>query len=483
MRRCSLTFTVALAALLTATSTFAGDPAAVARRLMASPRITIDAAEPAPAAEGAVKVTFSFNYLDPRGKPQVGHGKITMPAAVLSNPSRRVPLYYGAGYETADDAAAGYIHDGFAAASPLKTKVNPVARTPNLDIALLHILRTLPFVDDAKVTIAGGSAGGYTTLMLAAETFPLAGAVPLVAPVNLGYQFQYILSNYPLIRGIDGKRQGSPVPILAGIHSLVIPDIFEHYPQDVGAPMWSRNSPLAHLETITCPVLAVWSTGDTLVPIHQVSRKLVRPHDPSLYPEGFKIEPAELMRSESGRAELLASLREDPYTLTIVPADRDWPIESEVRKTGKRNPLSAPRWEIPFTGSRQWEIVVLDEGPIMPASGHFLHHILPADDRYIRDRVAAPISPDQLTPRKLERLMARYSGVEWLDSGLRQLDYPEAERADVLRGLLTYVTQGEGHARRFVELYAALPTDRRALGARFSDPATIASALRAIGNQ
>ena len=40
---------------------------------------------------------------------------------------------------------------------------------------LLHITRALSFVDDSRVIISGGSAGGWMTLMLAAETFPLSG--------------------------------------------------------------------------------------------------------------------------------------------------------------------------------------------------------------------------------------------------------------------------------------------------------------------
>jgi hypothetical protein len=81
------------------------------------------------------------------------------------------------------------------------------------------------------------------------------------------------------------------------------------------------------------------------------------------------------------------------------------------------------------------------------------------------DRVTmGKVDPAQLTATKLERLMDRYARKEWLPSRLKHLDFPEAERADVVRGLRTYVLAGPAHARRFGELYAQLPAARRVLG-------------------
>ncbi len=62
--------------------------------------------------------------------------------------------------------------------------------------------------------------------------------------------------------------------------------------------------------------------------------------------------------------------------------------------------------------------------------------------------------------------MDRYTGQEWLSSGgLTHLDDPESERADVLRGLKTYVAVSPDHARTFADLYGKLPASRRALPA------------------
>jgi hypothetical protein len=59
--------------------------------------------------------------------------------------------------------------------------------------------------------------------------------------------------------------------------------------------------------------------------------------------------------------------------------------------------------------------------------------------------------------------MDRYAGREWLPTPLKQLDRPESEKADVMRGLRTYVTVSAENARTFARLYGKLPAERQAL--------------------
>jgi hypothetical protein len=71
--------------------------------------------------------------------------------------------------------------------------------------------------------------------------------------------------------------------------------------------------------------------------------------------------------------------------------------------------------------------------------------------------------------------MDRYAGVEWLPTKLKHLDFPAAERADVLRGLRTYIAAGREHADRLAALYKQLPSAQQTLGpdvlARFAKAA------------
>ena len=81
----------------------------------------------------------------------------------------------------------------------------------------------------------------------------------------------------------------------------------------------------------------------------------------------------------------------------------------------------------------------------------------------------------QLTVQKLQRLMDRYAGREWLPTKLTHLDDSASERIDVLRGLKTYVAVSREHAQTFTDLYSKLPADKQVL------PANVVSELQAAG--
>jgi hypothetical protein len=131
--------------------------------------------------------------------------------------------------------------------------------------------------------------------------------------------------------------------------------------------------------------------------------------------------------------------------------------------------LSAPKGgapairELPVSLEKPWSITILDEGPPEPAIGHRKTALHLSRQAFLRRAVTSKIAARQLTAVKLERLMARYAGKEWLPSRLTHLDFPESERADVLRGLKTYVASSPENARIFADLYGHLPEASRAL--------------------
>jgi hypothetical protein len=97
---------------------------------------------------------------------------------------------------------------------------------------------------------------------------------------------------------------------------------------------------------------------------------------------------------------------------------------------------------------------------------HLKYHLGWTRDVFLERALAGKVAAGQLTPVKLERLMDRYAGKEWLPSRLKQLDSPEGERADVLRGLRTYVGAGAENAKTFARLYAKLPAAKQVLPAK-----------------
>ena len=119
--------------------------------------------------------------------------------------------------------------------------------------------------------------------------------------------------------------------------------------------------------------------------------------------------------------------------------------------------------ELPVSRTKQWTIVILDEGPPEPQLGHTKHAIGWSRYNFIDQVTASRISTSQLTGTKLHRLMDRYAGKEWLPTRLKHLDYPKYERADVLRGLRLYASASAENAAVFLKLYEGLPEDKRVL--------------------
>jgi hypothetical protein len=315
--------------------------------------------------------------------------------------------------------------------------------------------RALPFVDDAHVVIGGGSAGGYKTLKLAAETFPLAAAAPDVPPVNWGYNAAYFFKQKDVIAPAKGET-ASKVPVLHTVGSMLAAAT-KVYGDDFGDATWYAHSPVAHVPTITCPVQANWSTADVLVPIDQVGAKWVRRFDPKAFPKGFTMDPLKLTDTKHGHTRLFDVLPESEYEVFEVP------VPNGAVKAG--TPGAAKAAELPVSATKRWSIAIIDEGPPEPTVGHTKYVVGWTRDKYLTAAKTAKIPASQLTPTKLERLMDRYAGKEWLPSPLKHLDEPASEKADVLRGLRTYTTAGPENARTFAELYAKLPKERQVLEA------------------
>ena len=245
---------------------------------------------------------------------------------VCETAQHAVPLYYSAGYELDDGSSVAYVRRGFAVVSPRDLKANPLVQTPNPDVALLHIARSLPCVDDARVVIGGGSAGGYMTLMLAAETFPLAGAAADVPPVNWGYNAAYFLQR----KKWPTEPKPAELPVFTAVASIA-DQATAVYGDNTDDAIWYRNCPLAQLDTITCPVLVYWSTADMLVPIDQVGKSWVRPFDAQAFPPGFTQDPEKLSTTPEGRLRALDVLSADDYELFVCAgrADQEHVARSE----------------------------------------------------------------------------------------------------------------------------------------------------------
>ena len=395
------------------------------------------------------KADVAYRYRDPDTLETPAKGKLYVPESLRKG--GKLPLVYSAGYELDDASASAWVEKGYVVATPAGVDRIPLARTQNADVALLHRARALPCVDDARVVIVGASAGGWMALMLAAETFPLAGVAPDLAPVNWGYNAAYLL------RQRDGVW--AKVPALFGIRPFVEPCL-KVYGEDVNDRTWYLHSPIAHLDTITCPVSAVWTTADMLVPIDQIGARWVHPFAPADFPVGLTMEPSALVTHEDARRRLTDALGEADGDVTVVPMPG-----GVVRKSVSASAETRKTLELPVSGTKRWSIAILDEGAPEPGMDHQKYNLRWTRDAFLKRHVTGRIALDQLTARKLERLMDRFADREWLPTALKHLDLQPIERADVLRGLSTYVAGSADHARHFSELYGRLPPERQVLPA------------------
>jgi hypothetical protein len=434
--------------------------------------------------ELATSVTVELIYPGLSGEDMTAQARIYLPTALRTNPTLRLPLVHNAGYEISPAGAAKLVAEGNVVSTIHAHPLNPLGRGVHLDRAVLHAVRQLPFVDARRVSLQGGSAGGWMTLMLAADSFPLVWAAPDVPPIHWGYNADYIAKNAALATPAEGSDQPR-LPVV-----LAVAPIADQSRKLYGVPFESEaylaSSPLAHLDTITVPTLVTFSTADMLVPIDQVASRLVQPFQPELLPDGFTTAMTDKFPGVNGQRTLLGVLPRDQYRVKDLRAT-DHQARLGAGDGSEGEPQNAT---LPFDKERVWSIVILDEGPVEPEVGHFKYAWNLDHQPFQKWAEQRGVQASQLTLSKLQRLMQRIAGVPWrpfefrpdFEDGIQeanQLDYPAAERADVMLGLTAY-SQDDDCARRLSELYSQLPNKWKVLGPKLGDgsPGSVREALK-----
>jgi hypothetical protein len=426
----------------------------------------ITAAEVEVGGEKAGKISLRFRVRDMRGEPYIASANVFLPIALAGDPSQRIPVWFACGYEVEEPALVRQLQLGrgvVSSVSPDEGTVfpasNPLHRGPNTDYVLAHLARGAHFIDPTAIVYGGGSAGGYATLMVLAEAFPAVTGTALGPPVNLGYQAAYFDTVYP--RFVAEPPQDHPIiALLTGLFVHMVPPFKAGYGEDLGGVGFFEHSPVAHVDRITAPVLVMTSTADFLVPVEQFSREFAEPTlaDP---PKHVTIA-AEDLHDSSRIAVRLVDVLGDRADVRRIPLPEGAEVQQTVDLTMQQPKLPVEVGDAPADG-KQWLVSFLDEGPIVLGATHGIHAVEADTEPFIRTAISRGIGVDQLTPTKLEQLIDRYLGVEWLASGYYHLDEPAAERADVVRGLALYCAQSGAHAQRFADLYAAVDESRRVL--------------------
>lgn len=402
--------------------------------------------------EAARMLTVVFDYVDQARAPRRARAHIFVPEQMPPDP---MPLMYQAGYEIEQRAGAMHVTRGYACANPVTPTIeeaggpeNPLVRGPNLDIALLHAVRSLDWIDDSKVVIAGGSAAGHMSLMLAAETFPVAAVVVDCAPVNLPYNMAY----FTMVRRLNDPK------ILATNATQIAHDAIQLLGEDPLAPEFAEHAVISHLQRITCPVSGSHSSADMLVPAEQLSRRFETEFDRGLFPQGYERVPERLTSDVRAHTRLDDLLPPDSLEFVVQPpppADR---VVIDLVWDGARvAELEAP------VGSKQWTVLVIDEGPPEPDLGHLKHAVVVSRHAFLEKWVCGAIPAGQLTREKLRTLMMRAGGIEWISASIPHLDRPDQERKDVIRGLKLFIAYSAENRSAFESLVQGITGDLRAV--------------------
>lgn len=421
----------------------------------------------------AWSVIVEVRYPDLYGEQCTGLGRIFLPEEISKGTGKAYPLIHNAGYELDEASGVRLAARGYVVSTPHAHPLNPLGRGVHLDRALLHAVSALPLVDSRRIGIQGGSAGGWMTLMLAADAFPLVYAMPDVPPVHWGYNAAYIARNQHVAGPVPGSDQPR-LPVLQVVAPIAEQSL-ALYNQPFDHATYLAVSPLAHLTTITAPTLLTFSTADVLVPIEQVGRRFCRPEEPGRFPAGYDSELGKHFPGIRGKQSLLDLLPRERYRLFVVKPPANAPrLSANGSAAGQPVALT-----LPFDTERSFSIVILDEGPREPDLGHFKYAWALDQEPFRSWAERQQVQPQQLTRAKLERLMKRYLGEAWVPFTVRRkpdgpevpanaLDFPEAERADVVRGLRAFA-EDDRCAEHLAHLYKWLPRRYRVLGEGFSD--------------
>jgi len=412
------------------------------------------------ATVGRVQLTFTVEDL--RGDTYEARGRILVPSDLAVEPGARLPLVYHCGYEAPEAVGAKQVARGRVSVTTVQLPLDAVfpnswslLRGPKMEVVLGHLVRSLPFVDPGRVVYTGGSAGGYSALMAGAEAFPAAAVVSGVPPTNLAYMSAVTEVNHTRLLGSGAAS----VEWLEGMMRAVAAWRSVHG-EDYDAPGWLAHSPVAHVDRVTAPVAAFFSQADVLVPIAQVDEALAAPIVSSRAGE-MEFRPEALTDARSAQVRLLDVLgdRADVH-LVQVPEDALPMLQADLTLLTEMPPFVLPDLE---PVASRWSVVIADEGEPVFVVSHFKHQYEPDFEPFIERALRTETSVDQLTATKLDQLLDRWAGEEWLAEGFWHLDRPEAERADVERGLRTYCDTSPAHAARLRNLYSQCPEERRVL--------------------
>lgn len=409
-------------------------------------------------------VTVRVPYLDIYGSPREGRARLVVHRSRTGG-NEPLPAFCHVHYEMSVDTAKKWAERGWAVFTAAYDKEAPIAVSMgdgyNQARAILQWVRRCPFIDKTRLHLDGGSQGGYMALAMSADMFPVTSATADAPVANWTYNFSYFEANRPLVAGCASPME-SPLPVLASV--LPLADMsYEHFARNLAHDTWFHLSPISQVERITNPVLVTIATGDMLVPMEQITRRHIHPHDPDTFPEGYLRDFEGLASSAKTRVRLEDALAADTvFMQTMALQEHSYLVTTAMRLGQASRPKKTPETaDRPWSKDHQWSFCVLDEGPPEPYADHTTYAWDTVPDSFVDYHYGTSPKPELLNDAKLQRLLERYADcintLPALKNGTpaNRRNFDALEKRDVVAGLLAFAECDPACEERLANLYAA----------------------------
>ena len=308
--------------------------------------------------EGIRVLELEFPYIGSDGQQHSGERmRLYLP------PAKRPPLLVSVHYEMSlEDVETNigiktYIEKGWAVLTPVELSSgglqNVFAANLEFSVASTHAAFGMEWIDPQRICVAGGSAGGYQTLVVAACTPNIVAAVvwsPITSPI---YQTEYFRKNQ-MVKNPESVSEwwdtfGPSCEWLAG--------------RGLDSPENRAISPTFIVDRITCPILLTHSTADLVVPYCQVSKE---PEASAV--GGFSPEYVHSLEDVLSSFPALQRTFFDGISTNSVERFTLRPAEHSKNEEG------IVILDLPFGKEKRFSFVTFDEGPVNAATqGHFLN--------------------------------------------------------------------------------------------------------------
>ena len=353
--------------------------------------------------EGAREEHFKVSYLDHQGEVKEATACLFLPKA-----EEPVPLVFVGYYKISANVfeLQAYLREGWAVGCIYEDPAPKTELTRDCLVsnsALLWELRHRPEIDENRIAIVGGSAGGYMGLMLSALHLLACCTSVRGAPANIRFNYiyyaQYVSGlNSPALLNIPKEKRNDPTATAAlPVPLAVVLDLFLN-PEVIAwlnDPMISAAmSPLLLTRCFSNPLLEMHNTSDILVPVDQITRSFTYAHVSADLPEDYKIRLSDYELPEEISRSFVEMLPEGSW--------REW--EHGVLAEGEV-------YELPFD-DKPFQIEIINDGEPWSHGGHDAGRSKgrTSDVNFIRHSFAEGLRGNTLTEEKLALLVARYAG-------------------------------------------------------------------------